>query len=42
MDLVLSPEILAMLFAAAAVAGFVDAIAGGGGTKARVVVAGLT
>jgi uncharacterized membrane protein YfcA len=31
MDLVLSPEILAMLFAAAAVAGFVDAIAGGGG-----------
>lgn len=31
MDLVLSPEVLAMLFAAAAVAGFVDAIAGGGG-----------
>lgn len=31
MDFVLSPEILAMLFAAALVAGFVDAIAGGGG-----------
>jgi len=31
MDLVLSPEILAGLFAAAAIAGFVDAIAGGGG-----------
>lgn len=31
MDLVLSPELLAMLFAAAAIAGFVDAIAGGGG-----------
>jgi uncharacterized membrane protein YfcA len=31
MDFVLSPEVLAMLFAAAAIAGFVDAIAGGGG-----------
>lgn len=31
MDLVLSPEVLAMLFAAATLAGFVDAIAGGGG-----------
>ncbi len=31
MDVVLSPEILAMLFSAAMVAGFVDAIAGGGG-----------
>lgn len=31
MDFVLSPDVLAMLFAAAAVAGFVDAIAGGGG-----------
>lgn len=31
MDFVLSPEVLAMLFAAATVAGFVDAIAGGGG-----------
>ncbi|HYD59593.1 MAG TPA: TSUP family transporter [Noviherbaspirillum sp.] len=31
MDFVLSPEILAMLFGAAAIAGFVDAIAGGGG-----------
>lgn len=31
MDFVLSPEILAGLFAAAAIAGFVDAIAGGGG-----------
>lgn len=31
MDLVLSPDVLAMLFAAAAIAGFVDAIAGGGG-----------
>lgn len=31
MDLALSPEILAMLFAAATIAGFVDAIAGGGG-----------
>lgn len=31
MDLVLSPEILATLLTAAAVAGFVDAIAGGGG-----------
>ncbi|HYD96994.1 MAG TPA: TSUP family transporter [Noviherbaspirillum sp.] len=31
MDLMLSPEVLAMLFAAAAIAGFVDAIAGGGG-----------
>jgi uncharacterized protein len=31
MDVVLSPEILAMLFAAATIAGFVDAIAGGGG-----------
>lgn len=31
MDLLLSPEILAGLFAAAAIAGFVDAIAGGGG-----------
>lgn len=31
MDLALSPEVLAMLFTAATVAGFVDAIAGGGG-----------
>lgn len=31
MDFALSPEVLAMLFAAATVAGFVDAIAGGGG-----------
>lgn len=31
MDFALSPEVLAMLFAAAAIAGFVDAIAGGGG-----------
>lgn len=31
MDFVLSPEVLAMLFGAAAIAGFVDAIAGGGG-----------
>jgi len=31
MDFVLTPEILAMLFGAAAIAGFVDAIAGGGG-----------
>ncbi len=31
MDVVLSPEILATLFAAATIAGFVDAIAGGGG-----------
>lgn len=31
MDLVLSPEILATLFGAAVLAGFVDAIAGGGG-----------
>lgn len=31
MDFVLSPELVAMLFAAATVAGFVDAIAGGGG-----------
>lgn len=31
MDFVLSPEIIAMLFCAAAIAGFVDAIAGGGG-----------
>lgn len=31
MDVILSPEVLAMLFAAATVAGFVDAIAGGGG-----------
>ncbi|MEC4720621.1 TSUP family transporter [Noviherbaspirillum sp. CPCC 100848] len=31
MEFVLSPEILAGLFAAAAIAGFVDAIAGGGG-----------
>jgi uncharacterized membrane protein YfcA len=31
MDFLLSPEVLAMLFGAAMVAGFVDAIAGGGG-----------
>ncbi|HJV87674.1 MAG TPA: TSUP family transporter [Noviherbaspirillum sp.] len=31
MDVVLSPEVLAMLFGAAMVAGFIDAIAGGGG-----------
>jgi uncharacterized protein len=31
MDVVLSPEVLAGLFAAATIAGFVDAIAGGGG-----------
>lgn len=31
MDVLLSPEVLAMLFAAATIAGFVDAIAGGGG-----------
>jgi uncharacterized protein len=31
MDFALSPELLAMLFAAAAIAGFIDAIAGGGG-----------
>ncbi len=31
MEIILSPEILAMLFAAATIAGFVDAIAGGGG-----------
>lgn len=31
MDVLLSPEILAMLFGAALIAGFVDAIAGGGG-----------
>jgi uncharacterized membrane protein YfcA len=31
MDFVLSPEILALLFTAATIAGFVDAIAGGGG-----------
>jgi uncharacterized protein len=31
MDVVLSPHVLAILFSAAAVAGFVDAIAGGGG-----------
>ncbi len=31
MDIVLSPEVLTMLFAAATIAGFVDAIAGGGG-----------
>ncbi|HJV80406.1 TSUP family transporter [Noviherbaspirillum sp.] len=31
MDVVLSPDVLAMLFAAAMVAGFIDAIAGGGG-----------
>src|SRR4051812_29436375 len=31
MEYALSPEVLAMLFAAAAIAGFVDAIAGGGG-----------
>ncbi|RZI44440.1 hypothetical protein EGT07_03200 [Herbaspirillum sp. HC18] len=31
MDVMLSPDVLAMLFGAAAIAGFVDAIAGGGG-----------
>ena len=31
MDIVLSPDVLALLFAAAAIAGFIDAIAGGGG-----------
>ena len=31
MDFVLTPQVLAILFSAAAIAGFVDAIAGGGG-----------
>jgi len=43
MDFALSPEVLAMLFAAAAIAGFVDAIAGGGGliTIPVLLLAGL-